>query len=81
LPNSPTFSNQAPCSSTASVSPFWTLAAAVASVVPDMKGLMRLERDGVVVTAHGEQCEAAEGTATLAPPFEEDAVLTLASRA
>jgi PhzF family phenazine biosynthesis protein len=31
--------------------------ASVAAVAPDMKGLMRLDRDGVVVTARGEDCD------------------------
>jgi predicted PhzF superfamily epimerase YddE/YHI9 len=32
-------------------------AAAVAAIAPDMDGLMRLDRDGVVVTARGVDCD------------------------
>ncbi len=31
--------------------------AAVAALAPDMAGLMRLDRDGVIVTARGDRCE------------------------
>jgi PhzF family phenazine biosynthesis protein len=31
--------------------------AAVSSVAPDMQGLMQLDRDGVIVTARGDQCD------------------------